>query len=367
MATLMQASNEWRTRPNDERFTSLLDLDAHCRAVRESSAAKVVASRALKFAPDDADPMNRLLITGPNGRAVTPTHWSFGQLATLAGAPAGYLRTLPAAIAADNLNYGMQFSREIEDVGVLLKRDSAGNSAELRAATGPRYGRIWNADITAELVRRFGDGLSGNWRVPGEFGKAVEVTKTNTTLYASDRDMFVFLADETNRVTVKARRNGESGSLARGFFAWNSETGSQSIGVAMFLFDYVCCNRIVWGAQQFTEKRLRHTISAPERWADDVTPLLTEYANASAAPIEATIAAAQARKLDDAKAFLANRFGAKAATRYMNAFEADENRPIESLWDVATGMTAAARSIQWQDERVAIEREAGKVLDLAAA
>jgi hypothetical protein len=32
--------------------------------------------------------------------------------------------------------------------------------------------------------------------VPGEFGQRVAVTKQNTTLYASDRDMFVFLADE---------------------------------------------------------------------------------------------------------------------------------------------------------------------------
>jgi hypothetical protein len=34
--------------------------------------------------------------------------------------------------------------------------------------------------------------------VPGEFGNRVTVTKDNTTLFASDRDMFVFLADEEN-------------------------------------------------------------------------------------------------------------------------------------------------------------------------
>lgn len=365
MATLMTASNQWRTRPEDERFTSLIDLDSHVQNVRRMSSSKVVSSRALQFAPDPADEMNRIVVTGPGGNSVDPTHWSFGQLATLAGAPAGYLRDLPAAIAADCLNFGMRFNREIEDVGVLLTRGES--RTEIRAATGPRYGRIWNADITPELINRFGDGVSGDWRVPGEFGKAVNVDKANTTLYASDRDMFIFLADEINRVEVPNRREGKSGSMARGFFVWNSETGSQSVGVAMFLFDYVCCNRIVWGAQEFSEKRIRHTISAPERWADDITPLITAYSEASAGPIVDTIAAAQAAKVDDAKAWLTGRYGKKAAASYMAVHEAEEGRPIETLWDVSTAMTAAARSIKWQDDRVGLEREAGKVLDLVSA
>src|ERR1700730_11680066 len=59
---------------------------------------------------------------------------------------------------------------------------------ELRAATGPRYGRIWNADVVDALVERFGDGVSGHWRVPGIFGERITVDKGNTTLYASDRE-----------------------------------------------------------------------------------------------------------------------------------------------------------------------------------
>ena len=50
----------------------------------------------------------------------------------------------------------------------------------------------------------------------------------------------------------------------------------------------------------------------------------------------------------------------------MVAFQQDEDRPIENLWDAATGITAYARSIQYQDERVALERQAGKVLLKAA-
>jgi hypothetical protein len=106
------------------------------------------------------------------------------------------------------------------------------------------------------LVDRFGDGVTGTWRVPGEFGNRVTVTKDNTTLYASDRDMFVFLADEENRIELPGRRAGRSGSFARGFFVWNNEVGKTSLGAGFFLFDYVCSNRIVWGADQYTEVRI---------------------------------------------------------------------------------------------------------------
>ena len=51
--------------------------------------------------------------------------------------------------------------------------------------------------------------------VPGEFGGRVTVTKDNTTLYASDRDMFVFLADEENRIELPNR----DGRLKPGLFA----------------------------------------------------------------------------------------------------------------------------------------------------
>jgi hypothetical protein len=113
---------------------------------------------------------------------------------------------LPSPIAADCFTFGLRFKREIDDVDLLTHHDE---SHTLRAATGPSYGRIWNADVVAQLVKRFGDGVTGQWKVPGEFGRDVEITKANTTLYAGDRDMFVFLADERNRIEVPNRRGGK--------------------------------------------------------------------------------------------------------------------------------------------------------------
>jgi len=363
MTTINTASRQWATRPPEERFTSLTDLHEAMAASRHRSRSVVVSNRKLAVIPY-GDQINEIAVTGPNGHPSHPSHWAFGQLSARAGAPAGFLRTLPAPIVADVLNYKLRFVGDPEDVGVLLSRDETG--VALRAVTGPQYGRIFNAEITNVLLTRFGDGITGQWKVPGEFGRDVKVTKQNTTLYGSDRDMFVFLADEHNRIEVPNRRDGQPGTLSRGFFVWNSEVGAATVGIAFFLFDYVCSNRIVWGAEQYIERRIRHTASAPDRWIEACLPVLNSYSEASAKPIVAMIEAAQQHKLDDVKDFLAKRFTPGLAKEISAAYETDEGRPIETLYDVVTGLTAHARTVPYQADRVDLERQAGQLLDLAA-
>ena len=358
---LMQASRQWASRPADERFTSLTDMQSHFQRVRESSRAAVLSNRQVTLVPESDN--KGLMVAGPNGGSVAPTHWSFGQLAQLAEAPAGYLRTLPSPIAADCLNYGLRYKRNIEEIGVLLYKN--GGTPTLRAATGPRYGRIWNSDILRALTERFGDGRTGEFRVPGEFGKAVEITPENTTLFAGDRDMFVFLADEEHRIEVPARRDGEPGTLGRGFFVWNSEVGATTFGLGTFLFDYVCANRIVWGAEHYSEIKIRHSAGAPDRFLEEVGPALHAYAAGSTAPVVKLISDARAARVDDVGEFLAQRFGKRTVASIIEAHEIDERRPMETLWDVATGITAHARTVAHQDKRVEMEREAGRILDLA--
>ena len=381
---LMQANAQWSTRPADQRFTSLTEMLNYKNALRHNSRAKVVSSRVLTVAPTAETADAGLVISGANGAAYAPTNWAFGQLSQLAGAPAGYLRTLPAAIAADAINYGLKFNRQAEEVGVLLQRPVTidggtevspfgGNepvaTPQLVAATGPKYGRIWDSDILTALTERFGDGVTGDFRVPGIFGQQLDtVTKENTTLFAGDRDMFVFLADEQHRIEIPgAGRNGETEQLARGFFVWNSEVGSKTFGVATFLFRYVCCNRIVWGAAEYKEIKIRHSSLAPERFMQEIQPALRTYANSSTLSITSAVESARAAKIDtDVTEFLAQRFGKARAQAIDAAHRLEEGRPIETLWDAMNGATAVARGIAWQDERVELERKAGELLSLAA-
>lgn len=365
MATLMQASRQWSSRPDDERYLNLNDLHAHNVHQRSISRSAVISTREIEVKPMPGDDAFGMAVIRRNGEhAYNPSYWAMGQLCGLANAPAGYIRTLAAPLAADCLNFGLM-KRDVQETQLLLRRNG---ESTLSAATGPNYGRIWNSDISSALVRNFGNGRDGVFRIPGEFGRQVEITKQNTTLYAGERDMFVFLADESNRIHMRDRREGKSGELSRGFFVWNSEVGSATCGIAMFLFDYVCSNRIVWGARGYKEIKLRHTSGAPDRLIEQVMPVLDSYHHSSAAPVEATIKAAQDAKLQDTVAdFLANRrYSNGRIAAIVNAHNNEEGRPMETLWDVVTGITAAAKSITYQDERVAMERDAGKILDMVA-
>lgn len=363
MSILTDASTQWYSRPADERFVNLLDMQSTLKTLRRNSADKVIANRHLSAAPVDGVERG-LALVGPNGAAVMPTHWSFGQLASRIGAPAGYLRDLAPALAADCINWGLQ-RRDVEELKVLLRRPNG--HTDIAAITGPNYGRIWNDRIVDSLVKVFGDGINGEFRVPGEFGRRVDVTKANTTLFAGDRDMFVFLADEVNKIEVPNRRDGAPGQLSRGFFVRNSDVGAATFEIDTFLFDYTCSNRIVWGVSDHAKVSFRHSKGAPERFAEQVAPALSRMHNESTHNIVASIAAAKAERIgkaDDVDTFLLKRFTKSQTSAIKAAHLADEGRPIESLWDVATGATAYARGIEYQDARFEVERAAGKVLDL---
>lgn len=363
--TLTAASRQWASRPADERFTSLYEMADKMAEIRDQSRNVVVSSRQIEIMPTADD--KGLEVWGPNGHGYAPTHYAFGQLCQRAEAPAGYLRKLPAPMAADALNFGLKFLRSADDIGVLLQKNG---SNMVRAVTGPRYGRIWNQDVINPLIDHVGDGVTGQWRVPGEFGKAVQVSKENTTLYAGDRDCFIFLADEERRITLPNRRDGKSGSLARGFFVYNSEVGDKTFGIETFLFDYACSNRIVWGVQEHKALKIRHSANAPDRFFAEIAPALKAYTESSDMRLLSTLTSAQDSRIGDEKdvsEFLAKRFGPRRVQAMKTAHELEEGRPIASLWDAVTAATAVARGIEWQDERVELEREAGKILDLVAA
>jgi hypothetical protein len=59
--------------------------------------------------------------------------------------------------------------------------------------------------------------------------------KRATTLYASDRDVFVFLVDDENPVQVRV---DSTRHLFPGFMVWNSEVGHHKFGFLTFLYDF---------------------------------------------------------------------------------------------------------------------------------
>ena len=230
---------------------------------------------------------------------VAPTHWSFGQLCTLVGAPSSYMRQLPAALAGINLQHGL-LSHRAELVKTLEADDGR---VELRAVTGPDYGRIWDHELVAAVMKIAGNGTGDTrWKVPGVLdwntmthNPFVDITKDTTTLYASDRDVFLFLVDDTHPIEAGRLPDGSPDLYFRGFYCWNSEVGSKTLGIASFYLRAVCMNRNLWGVENFEQITIRHSKFAAQRFAHEAAPALTSFANSSPAPFIAGIKAARER------------------------------------------------------------------------
>ena len=233
-----RVSSEWFSRPADERFLSLSKLFASVRGRAERSRTQTVESAAIRVEAS-RDNTDRLALMLPGSEtSVAPTHWSFGQLAALVGAPAAYLRQLPAPLAGINLQYGLTAHRA-EQIKTLEVDDGR---VELRAVTGPDYGRIYDHELVEAVQRIAGDGVGDTrWKVPGVldwstgvYNPRVDVTRDTTTLYASDRDVFLFLVDDLNPIEAGRLPDGSPDLYFRGFYCWNSEVGAKTLGMASF-------------------------------------------------------------------------------------------------------------------------------------
>jgi len=370
-----RVASEWFSRPADERYLSLSDLFAAVRGRSERSRTRTVESAAIRVEAERGN-AERLTLLMPGSEApVAPTHWSFGQLASLVGAPAAYLRQLPAPLAGINLQYGLT-SHRAEQVKTL---EVENGRVELRAVTGPDYGRIYDHELVAAVQRIAGNGTGDTrWKVPGVldwsagiYNPRVDITKDTTTLYASDRDVFLFLVDDLNPIEAGRLPDGSPDLYFRGFYCWNSEVGARTLGMASFYLRAVCQNRNLWGVEDFQEITIRHSKYAAARFAHEAAPALTRFADSSAQPFVNGIKTARerivARTDEDRTAFLRKRGFSKAETaKIIGMVLAEEGRPPESVFDFVQGITAVARDKPHQDARLDMEARAKRLLDRAA-
>jgi hypothetical protein len=370
-----RVSSEWFNRPADERYLSLSDLMASVQGRAESSRTRTVESAAIRIeaSRDDAERLT-LMVPGAD-RPIAPTHWSFGQLAGIVGAPATYLRQLPAPLAGINLQYGLTAHRA-EQVKTL---EVENGRVELRAVTGPDYGRIYDHELVAAVQKIAGNGTGDTrWKIPGVldwstgiYDPRVDITSDATTLYASDRDVFLFLVDDLNPIEAGRLPDGSPDLYFRGFYCWNSEVGAKTLGIASFYLRAVCQNRNLWGVEDFEEITIRHSKYAASRFAHQVAPALTRFANSSPLPFVNGIRAARekivARSDDDRTEFLRKRGFSKGETaKIIDIVLAEEGHKPESVFDFVQGITAVARNKPHQDARLDLEAKAKKLLDRAA-
>lgn len=380
---IMTASSEYAMRPADERYETLGALITAAQQDRARSHEAVYNLRDLRavavnthntptFDPTPGDATLRL--AGPKGEAQF-THYSFGQLCRTLKAPASYLRTLPPAIAADALNYGLQDAAPIGTTANLLIRDDETQPfPTVRACTSETYGRVWDAQLYGEINRWFGDGIRSNggaWQSP-----PVWPGNPPGGQYRGDRDSFIIRVDGGSIVDDPRgwQAKGQSGgALHRGIMVRNSEVGECSITIECILFDVICGNHILWGAIVDRTYRRRHVGQKITR--DTMQELLTisrKYNTRSAsddaqiikALVEHEIAHTREAVIDELKKMGATKDQASEA--YATAEAKEPGLNPRSFWGIQAGLTRNSQASGYQDERLVLDSLAAQVLKVGA-
>lgn len=377
LGNIATAQSEYYRRPKDERFASVKALVDAAQYDKDHSAERTYNLKDLRAVVEQThntetfDPTPEqatLRLESPNGRAQF-THYSFGQLARTIGAPASYLRTLPPAVAADCLNFGLQETPHGTAANLLVRAN--GGTPVIRAATSDTYGRVWDANLYGELMRRFLD-VDSKWQTPptwdGEPAGA----------YRGDRDSFVIVVNGGSIVTdpsaAQSSSTPESGqTMYRGLMIRNSEVGHCSITIESILFRYICGNHMLWGAIMDRQFRRRHVGTKITRdTMREINNLAWKFTSRSASRDEAIvrglidheIAISKEAVIDELKSFGAT---AKQAAEAYDTCEQTETASPRSFWGIAQGLTRNAQASGWQDDRLALDQLAAAVLKRGAA
>jgi len=354
--TAYTAHREWASRPPDERYASVQALYEAARTRRARIEERITETVDLRTTVVDDD----LVIRNTSSRTAALTHWSFGQLATLASAPPSYLRTLPAVIASSAINYGLQqFARD--EYQLFIERTAPWT---VHAITSPRYARVQHDELAGRVLALMADHPA--WHLPlgyrdGEFG----AEKVPSGAYLGDRDMFLFLVDGNRDLDDPTDRT--NAGLFRGFILRNSDVGAAALTLDVFLFRVVCGNHIIWGFQHVAGFRRRHVgASIQTAWttsmdaaraaldadtANDRTLLLRANSRELGGTRDAVIETA-IRRLD---------ISHKQAGEAYTLAEQHESNP-RSVWGYVQGLTRLSQHTPWQDGRYALDRAASRLL-----
>ena len=146
-----------------------------------------------------------------------------------------------------------------------------------------------------------GDGVGDTrWKVPGlldwstmPHNPFVDVTKDTTTLYASDRDVFLFLVDDTHPIEAGRLPTAIPISTFGVFTAGTARSARRRSASRPSILRAVCMNRKLWGVENFEEINIRHSKFAASRFAHEAAPALTRFADCSPRPFMAGIRAAR--------------------------------------------------------------------------
>ncbi|MFC1586476.1 DUF932 domain-containing protein [Fibrobacterota bacterium] len=378
---LMHASNQWATRPFDERFETVTEM-------KESALQQAKASFEISANIHDVEvvPINQDIGIRRKSNGNDPailSNWSFGQLCNISGSPAGFLRTLNPEMATDILNYKLQ-EREDRESNIFLYKNGVYN---VRSINSEKYGRIWDHKIcqVLEVIENSGwqcpparpisdeqpgtrratiDDVLKNSAFPGLGVKEGDLIAP-AGLYRGDRDLFAFMVDDNKRI-----EDGSEGGLYRGIIVRNSEVGAAYFELMTFLYRSICGNHIIWETQDVKSFRIKHVGNAEQRLSTLMKSEIQKYITATATNEEQKIKKAKKTIIGKDKEKVIDRlFGLRLATRQIlgsafNSVVPEIDGSPRSVYGLMNGLTRLSQKSGYSDKRFEIDKAAGQLMKL---
>jgi hypothetical protein len=364
MANNYTMHQQWSTRPDDERFSTLDAMLDHLKAEADQCRTLDTDSDMIRVISHGD---NDLGVVGKSGNVAHLTHWSLNQLAGAAKSPAAYLRQLPSTLAAACLNHGLSVAPRASHQLYLRQCPANGTPAhlELRALTSPGYSRILTSNVVARL-----QALQSNnpeWQAPlvyrrGDFGGDREPCVG----FSGDRDAYICLQNEGVGIADPAAP-GEH--LTRFILLVNSEVGAKRLDLTLGLCERICGNFIIWNSRTIAAFSMRHYGDKIRReWHRGIGQVFNDYSNLSARDETAKLQAAHVRQLGPGKPEVIDAlFKREIATKQQigDAYDMAErhDRNPRTAWGIVHGLTRLSQMSPYADERIDLDRAASRVLD----
>jgi hypothetical protein len=354
--TAYSAHREWAMRPSDERFASVSAQYEAARVRRARTGERTIETHQVRTAAETDDD---LVVREASGHTAPLTHWSFEQLAAIAGAPPKYLRTLPAPIASSAINVGLE-RQQREGHQLFADREAPWT---VHAITSPRYARVHHDELAARVLDLMADHSA--WQLPLGYKDPVYGAElVPSGAYLGDRDMFLFLVDG-NR-DLEDPTDQSHGGLFRGFIPEQRRRSRRP---------HPGCVPLPRGVRQQHHLGLsaRRRLSTPARGrvdtrgVDGFAGVRTHGARreprrrSGHAPASDSPGAGPTREevLDTVTTRL--ELSRNQATDAYGLAEQFETNP-RSIWGYVQGLTRLSQRTPWQDHRFALDRAASRLL-----
>lgn len=383
---LMQASKQWSKRAPDERFWDLHEMAGAVEARKAASKEITAPLAGCNVVATDTD---NLALEFAGGSVVL-SKLATEQFTKRVGFLPSALPLLSTGLAAQVLNERIVSSATDaggDDREVQALIDTRTNT--VRAITSEKYSRLWDTEVVgvARQLESLGfkvppgrpTGKDGERTriateqdcIGGTGGGGLAINPGDTIapsgLYAGDRDMFALLVNPMGRGD-----GGDGSEFMRAVMIGNSEVGTGSFTLTTCLVREVCGNHILWGCREILNLSRRH-IGNIGQALETARQKLLEISGASIQPDLEVIGKLRTLSLgSDAKEVMDRVYRLRVDPAITQGVLADAMGSAEkwrdqdgdpySAWGVINGLTRVSQGAEFADERVTLDRAAGKLM-----